>query len=179
MVTAGFGLERVDLVLGDHRVVEDDADDDERHGRVDDLDGRVLVELPGHLVRVAAAVGDHRPEDETPDEHRDGEAGDRHPGPELELRLTLGRGAPEGAEGRQGATAEHRSESTESSNRRESSQPAGHPGPHERDISQDLRAGAKLAIPPNRVALQTQVGWAATPPEADLASFAARPIRRA
>ena len=111
------------------------------------------MELPGHVVRVAAAVGDDRPEDEAPDEHSDRKAGNRHPGPQLELRLALGRGTAEGAEGGQVATAEHRNESTESDNRHESFQPAGHPGPHERNLSQGLRAGAKLAITPNRVAL--------------------------
>ena len=75
--------------------------------------GRLLVELPGHLVRVTAAVGDHGPEDQTPDDHGDDEAGDRHPRPQLELRLALGRGAPEGSEGRQGAATEAERECAE------------------------------------------------------------------
>ncbi len=95
--------EGVDLVLGLHRVEEDDADDDERHGGVDDLDKRIAMELPRHLVRVTAAVGDHGPKDQTPDDHGDDETCDRHPRPQLELRLALARGAPEGSKGRQGA----------------------------------------------------------------------------
>ena len=111
------------------------------------------MELPGHVVRVAAAVGDDRPQDEAPDEHSDRKARNRHPGPQLEFRLALGGGTAVGAESGQVATAEHRNESTESGYRHESFQPAGHRGPHERDISQGLRAGAKLATLPNRVEL--------------------------
>jgi len=126
----GIGSEGVDLVLGDHRVEEDDAHDDERQDGVDDLDYMIRVELPGHPVRVAAAIGDDRPEDETPHQHRDSETGNRHPGPQLELVLGLGRGTPEATEGRQRAAPEAQREGDERGERRDALQLACRAGPH-------------------------------------------------
>ena len=67
----------------------------------------------GHLVGVTSSVGDHRPEDQAPDDHGDDEAGDRHPRPELELGLALASGTPKATKCGQGAATECQRECAE------------------------------------------------------------------
>ena len=51
------GCGGVDVVLGEDGEQEQDGHDEDRDRGVEDLDGDVLVELPGHLVGALAGSG--------------------------------------------------------------------------------------------------------------------------